>query len=150
MRRKLMERKRHASRRDAPPAEAVRDCGHGPRSRRRQGSRQGWAHERAGGGGQATSRGPGADRAAAGAGAIAEASALHFFRDDVLLARFDAVDPTAAGVLRWRASAYGVRPPRSCLARERSWRQAASVFPKSSIGGFPCTRDRTGRGSVTL
>src|SRR2546430_5764620 len=47
-------------------AEAVRDCGHGPRSRRRQGSRQGWAHERAGGGGQATSRGPGADRAAAG------------------------------------------------------------------------------------
>src|SRR3989442_12688490 len=88
-----MERKPHAERRYAPPAEAVRDCGHGPRSRRRQGSRQGWARERAGGSRQATSRGPGADRAAAGAGSIAEASALHFFRDDVRLARFDAVDP---------------------------------------------------------
>src|SRR6267378_4149026 len=82
MRRKLMERKRHAQRRYAPPAEAVRDCGHGPGSRRRQGSRQGWVRERAGGSGQATSRGPGADRAAAGAGSIAEASVLHFFRDD--------------------------------------------------------------------
>src|SRR6266550_841799 len=65
------------------------------------------------------------------AGALAELSALHFFRDDMRLTRFDAVDPTAAGVLRWRASAYGVRPPRSASrARGAGGRQHRS-FPKA-------------------